>query len=119
MEVFLPLLCYNQTCNANYMLAIISLIQKFQELNIKITVYPIFFVSNALLQGMKKATHVMFLTMFRMAILPLLTLSYLIIYLKSSFDFVFWGLLVINWIFGIFLLLFTKKIMKKEFSKFK
>ena len=41
MEVFFPLLCYNQTCNANYMLAVISLIQKFQELNIKLTLYPI------------------------------------------------------------------------------
>ena len=45
MEVFLPLLCYNQTCNANFMLAVVSLIQKFQELNIKITIYPIFFES--------------------------------------------------------------------------
>ena len=81
-------------------------------------VYPIFFISNALLQSMKKATYVMFLIMFRMAILPLLTLSYLIIYLQSSFDFVFWGLLVINWIFGIFLFIFTKKIMKKEFIKY-
>ena len=41
MEVFFPLLCYNQTCNANYMLAVISLIQKFQELNVKLTLYPI------------------------------------------------------------------------------
>ena len=41
MEVFFPILCYNQTCNANYMLAVISLIQKFQELNIKLTLYPI------------------------------------------------------------------------------
>ena len=41
MEVFFPLLCYNQTCNANYMLAVISLIQKCQELNVKLTLYPI------------------------------------------------------------------------------
>tara|TARA_B100001179_G_scaffold135624_1_gene97518 strand:- start:147 stop:518 length:372 start_codon:yes stop_codon:yes gene_type:complete len=81
-------------------------------------VYPIFFISNALLQSMKKATHVMFLTMFRMAILPMLTLSYLIFYLKSSYEFVFWGLLTINWIFGIFLFIFTKEIMKREFLKY-
>ena len=41
MEVFFPLLCYNQTCNVNYMLSVISLIQKCQELNIKLTLYPI------------------------------------------------------------------------------
>lgn len=76
-------------------------------------VYPIFFISNALLQAMKKATNVMILTMFRMAILPLITLSFLIIYLESNFDFVFWGLLVINWIFGIFLFIYTKNMIKK------
>ena len=80
-------------------------------------IYPIFFISNALLQGMKKATHVMFLTMFRMVILPLVTLSYLIFYLNSNFEFVFWGLLIINWIFGIFLFLYTKNLMKKIFKK--
>ncbi len=41
MEVFVPLFCFNQTCNTNYMLAVIALIQKFQELNIKLTLYPI------------------------------------------------------------------------------
>ena len=82
-------------------------------------IYPIFFISNALLQGLKKATYVMFLSMFRMVILPLITLSFLILYLKSSFDFVFWGLLIINWIFGIFLFIFTKIVMKKEFNKIK
>ena len=80
-------------------------------------VYPIFFISNALLQSMKKAIHVMFLTMFRMAILPLITLSYLTFYLESSFDFVFWCLLIINWIFGIFLFFYTKKLMGREFLK--
>ena len=82
-------------------------------------IYPIFFISNALLQAVKKATYVMFLSMFRMVILPLLTLSFLILYLNSSFEFVFWGLLIINWIFGIFLFFITKIVMKKEFSKLK
>ena len=43
----------------------------------------------------------------------------LILYLNSSFAFVFWGLLIINWIFGIFLFFFTKAFMKKEFFKLK
>ena len=30
---------------------------------------------------------------------------------------VFFGLLIINWIFGIFLFLFTKRFMKIEFKK--
>ncbi len=80
-------------------------------------VYPIFFISNALLQGIKKAIYVMFLTMFRMVILPLITLSLFIFYFKLEFAFVFWGLLIINWIFGITLLIFTKKYIRNKFTK--
>ena len=97
---------------------------KYGSTYLKITalmepVYPIFFISNALIQALKKAVYVMFLTMFRMVILPGLTLWFLIFYLNSSFANVFWGLLVINWVFGIFLFLFTKNFMKKEFIKLK
>jgi putative MATE family efflux protein len=77
-------------------------------------IYPIFFISNALIQGLKKANVVMFLSLGRMVILPTIVLWYLIFYLESSFDFVFWGLLVINWIFGIFVLLLSKYLLKKH-----
>ena len=69
MEVFFPLLCYNQTCNVNYMLSVISLIQKCQELNIKLTLYPILAESlvsrgrnSALAHFMgSSATHIVFI----------------------------------------------------------
>ena len=77
-------------------------------------VYPIFFISNALIQGLKRAKLVMYLTLGRMVIMPLIVLTYLIFYLDSSFEYVFWGLLIINWIFGIFVFLLTKYIINKE-----
>jgi len=77
-------------------------------------IYPIFFISNALIQGLKKANVVMYLTLGRMVILPIILLWYLIFYLESSFEFVFWGLVIINWIYGIFVLLFSKSILKKQ-----
>ena len=67
-----------------------------------------------LITGLKKANIVMYLTLGRMVILPSLILWYLIFYLDSSFAFVFWGLLVINWLFGIFVFLLTKYLIKKE-----
>jgi len=82
-------------------------------------IYPIFFISNALIQALKKAIIVMFLSLFRMVILPFLTLSFLIFYLESDLEFVFWGLLIVNYFFGIFLLIFTKILMKNEFTKLK
>ena len=80
-------------------------------------IYPIFFISNALIQGLKKANTVMFLSLFRMVVLPTIVLWYLIFHLNSSFAFVFWGLLVINWIFGIFVFIFTKMIIKNQTAK--
>ena len=71
------------------------------------------------MQALKKPIYVMFLNMFRMVILPTITLWFLIFYLESSFAFVFWGLLIINWIFGIFLFIFTKRFIKRKFSKIK
>ena len=82
-------------------------------------IYPIFFISNALIQGLKKAKIVMFLSLFRMVILPSIVLWFLIFYLNSSFAFVFWGLLIINWIFGIFVLFFTKILIKNQGIKLK
>jgi len=80
-------------------------------------IYPIFFISNALIQGLKRPSIVMYFTLFRMVILPSLLLWFLIFYLHSSFAFVFWGLLIINWIFGIFVLIFTKVLIKNQVIK--
>ena len=77
-------------------------------------IYPIFFISNALIQGLKKANVVMYLTLGRMVVLPIIVLWYLIFYLESSFEFVFWGLLIINWLYGIFVLLFSINLLKKQ-----
>ena len=81
-------------------------------------IYPVFFISNALIQGLKKANIVMYLTLFRMVILPISVLWFLIFYLNSSFGFVFWGLLIINWLFGIFVFILTKFIIKNQMIKF-
>jgi Na+-driven multidrug efflux pump len=80
-------------------------------------IYPIFFISNALIQGLKKAKIVMYLTLIRMVILPISLLWFLIFYLNSSYAFVFWGLLIINWLFGIFVYIFTKLLIKNQLIK--
>ena len=80
-------------------------------------IYPIFFISNALIQGIKKANIVMLLPFGRMVFMPAVVLTYLIFYLESSFAFVFWGMLIINWIFGIFVFMLTKGLISKEKKK--
>ena len=80
-------------------------------------IYPIFFISNALIQGLKKANIVMLLTVIRMVILPLVFLYYLVIYLQANFETAFFGLVIINWISGIIIFLLTKFIIQKEKNK--
>ena len=80
-------------------------------------IYPIFFISNALIQGLKKPNIVFLFTVVRMVILPSIVLWYLIFKMNFSFEYVFWGLLIINWIFGIFVFCVTKIIIKKEQKK--
>jgi len=81
-------------------------------------IYPIFFISNALIQGLKKANIVMYITLFRMVILPISLLWLLIFYFNSSYSFVFWGLLIINWLFGIFVFILTKLLIKNQLTKY-
>ena len=77
-------------------------------------IYPIFFISNALIQGIKKPNIVFLFTVIRMVILPSIVLWFLIFKMDFSFEYVFWGLLIINWIFGIFVFFITKKIIRNE-----
>jgi len=77
-------------------------------------IYPIFFISNALIQGIKRPNIVFLFTVGRMVILPFIVLWFLIFEMKFSFAYVFWGLLIINWIFGIFVLIITKKLILIE-----
>tara|TARA_Y100000590_G_scaffold246122_1_gene276523 strand:+ start:1016 stop:2410 length:1395 start_codon:yes stop_codon:yes gene_type:complete len=80
-------------------------------------IYPIFFISNALIQGIKKPNIVFLFTVSRMVILPSIILWFLIFKMNFSFAYVFWGLLIINWIFGIFVLIITKKLISFERKK--
>ncbi len=74
-------------------------------------IYPIFFISNALIQGLKKANIVMILSLVRMVLLPAIILWFLIVYLNASYEYVFWGVVIINWIFGIIVFIITKYII--------
>ena len=74
-------------------------------------VYPIFFISGALFQGLKKAHYQTIVNLFRLIILPLIFLSIGVKYFYISFTEMFLILLVINWSFGLIVLYFSKKLI--------
>ena len=62
--------------------------------------YPIFFISSALLQGLKKPNYQMIINLMRMVILPVCGLSVAVLYLKVDFTTMFLVILMINYIFA-------------------
>ena len=79
--------------------------------------YPIFFITSALVQALKKAIYTMYINLLRMIILPFVTLWFVINVLDGGFQSVFWGLFVINWSFGFLVLIFSHFFMKKTLNK--
>ncbi len=62
--------------------------------------YPIFFISSALLQGLKKTNYQMVINLMRMVILPVCGLSVAVLYLKVNFTIMFLVVLTINYVFA-------------------
>ena len=70
MKIFLPLLCYNHTCNTEWMMSLMRLLMFFKDNNIQATVMPIVFDSlvsrarnaaTAFFLSDPDATHIMFI----------------------------------------------------------
>ena len=80
-------------------------------------VYPVFFITNALFQAIKKPIYTVIITFSRLVLLPFFTMSVVVFVLNGSFKDLFLGLFFINWTFGILVFLFSKYYMKKIFSK--
>tara|TARA_B100000886_G_scaffold340106_1_gene307941 strand:+ start:658 stop:2016 length:1359 start_codon:yes stop_codon:yes gene_type:complete len=80
-------------------------------------VYPVFFITNALFQAIKKPIYTVIITFSRLVLLPFSTMSVVVFVLDGSFKDLFLGLFFINWTFGILVFVFSKYYMKKLFNK--
>ena len=80
-------------------------------------VYPVFFITNALFQAIKKPIYTVLMTFFRLVLLPFATMWTVVFLFEGSFRDLFLGLFFINWTFGILVFLFAKYYTKKLFLK--
>ena len=76
--------------------------------------YPIFFISSALLQGLKKPIYQMIINLMRMVVLPIVALTIAVIYLKVSFLTMFLVILSINYVFASLVFWFSVYQIKIE-----
>ncbi|MDC3111246.1 MATE family efflux transporter [Pelagibacteraceae bacterium] len=74
-------------------------------------IYPIFFISGALFQGLKKPHYQTVVTLFRLIIFPSIFLTIGVKFYDITFTEMFIILLIINWVFGLLVLLFSKRLI--------
>ena len=79
-----------------------------------VPVYPIFFITNAFFQGIKRPIYSTYINLFRIVILPFAAMWLILNYFNGGFVDLFLGLLVINWIFGIFVIIIVKYIFLRK-----
>ena len=80
-------------------------------------VYPVFFITNALFQAIKKPIYTVLMTFLRLVLLPFATMWTVVFLFQGNFKDLFLGLFFINWTFGILVFLFAKYYTKKLFIR--
>ena len=84
-------------------------------------IYPVFFITSALFQALKRPLYSLYMTVLRLTLLPFLSLWYVINIKNGDYQDIFYTILVTNWGMGIgvliFIIFFLKKIFKTEIRK--
>ncbi len=63
--------------------------------------FPLFFISNATFQGLKKAVIVMYMAIIRFVLTPIIIVTLINNYIQKDYIYMFIGLTALHWIIGI------------------
>ena len=77
-------------------------------------IYPVFFITSALFQALKKALYSLYMTILRLTLLPFLSLWYVINLRNGEYQDIFYTIMYTNWAMGIVVLSFIPFYLKKE-----
>ena len=80
-------------------------------------ILPVFFISHALFTALKKTHYIFYSNLFRMVILPFLIVWVILNIYEGYFQDIFYGLLVMNWLFGFVVLFISRALMIKTFKE--
>ena len=80
--------------------------------------YPIFYITSALLQGMKKPSYALIINLLRMIIFPLIILGPAVVVYQISYLQLFIFLLIINYTFSLLIFLFSKNLINKKIKTY-
>ena len=84
-------------------------------------VYPVFFITTAVFQALKKPIYSLYLSILRLTALPFLSLWYVINIRAGDYNDIFYTIMATNWLMGIavlsFIPFFLRKKLKINFKK--
>jgi len=75
--------------------------------------FPLFFISNATFQGLRKAIIVMYMAILRFVLIPILIITLINNFIKEDYIYMFIGLVIIHWIVGILYFRYSFENIKK------
>ena len=78
-------------------------------------IYPVFFITTAVFQALKKSIYSLYLSILRLTALPFLSLWYVINIRGGDYNDIFYTILATNWLMGLAVLIFIPFFFRKKF----
>ena len=80
-------------------------------------IYPVFFITTAIFQAVKKPLYSLYMSILRLTALPFLSLWYVINMRGGNYEDIFYTILVTNWLMGIAVLMFIGYFLNNVFKQ--
>ena len=84
-------------------------------------VYPVFFITSALFQALKRPIYSLYMTILRLTLIPFMSLWYVINIKNGTYQDIFYTIMVTNWCMGVIVLsfvpFFLKRVLRVSFKK--
>ena len=77
-------------------------------------IYPVFFITTAVFQALKKPIYSLYLSILRLTAFPFLSLWYVINIRAGDYNDIFYTIMATNWIMGIAVLFFIPFFLRKK-----
>ena len=80
-------------------------------------IYPVFFITTAVFQALKKPIYSLYLSILRLTAFPFLSLWYVINIMGGDYTDIFYTIMATNWIMGIALIIFIGYFLNNVFKQ--
>jgi len=77
-------------------------------------IYPIFFITTAVFQALKKPIYSLYLSILRLTAIPFLSLWYVINIREGEYQDIFYTIMTTNWLMGLAVLIYMPFFLRKK-----